>query len=283
MTVAAAAYPKLHPSVKRKVAALLKLNPDYMKWVAQAAPGDDTDLTAFVVAATWPDAIKTEAGYTSDGWHPTGTATDARNIGYEDHLQHRYWHFYDTPFSPDQTPLKAADPVNAQSEIAVLRTALGSPASTDSVKSYDLVWLEHLVGDVHQPLHAVSRFDQSLPEGDQGGNLVLLAPDAANGAQNLHWFWDSALGVEESQQAAVSGAGRLPPAPQGQASVTDERQWMAESAELAKKVVYVSPVVVGPGPFTLDAAYRTRAHAVAAQRVSLAGARLANLLNDALK
>jgi hypothetical protein len=43
------------------------------------------------------------------------------------------------------------------------------------------------------------------------------------------------------------------------------------------------PIGVGAGPFTVDAEYRKQARAVAAERVALAGARLANLLNSALK
>ena len=38
--------------------------------------------------------------------------------------------------------------------------------------SYDLPWLVHLTGDVHQPLHCTSRFTKPQPHGDQGGNLV---------------------------------------------------------------------------------------------------------------
>jgi S1/P1 Nuclease len=32
-----------------------------------------------------------------------------------------------------------------------LRAKLSEPGASDDVKSYDLVWLLHLVGDVHQP------------------------------------------------------------------------------------------------------------------------------------
>jgi hypothetical protein len=45
----------------------------------------------------------------------------------------------------------------------------------------------------------------------------------------------------------------------------------------------MDPIGVGAGPFTVDAEYRKNARAVAAERVALAGARLANMLNSALK
>jgi hypothetical protein len=31
-----------------------------------------------------------------------------------------------------------------------------------------------MVGDVHQPLHSASRFDVDDPQGDNGGNRVLV-------------------------------------------------------------------------------------------------------------
>ena len=44
----------------------------------------------------------------------------------------------------------------------------------DALKSYDLSWLLHLVGDVHQPLHASTRVSSTDPGGDAGGNLLKL-------------------------------------------------------------------------------------------------------------
>jgi hypothetical protein len=65
--------------------------------------------------------------------------------------------------------------------------------------------------------------------------------------------------------------------------VKDEEVWIAESLQAAKASVYIEPIGIGAGPFTVDAEYRRQARAVAAERVALAGARLANLLNSALK
>ena len=124
MTVAAAAYQKLTPMARTKVKALLKLNPNYAQWVAGVA-ASDKDMVAFIMAATWPDAIKSMAGFTNDGNTPSGPNA-ARNIGYTDKLQHRYWHFIDIPFSPDGTALQNPIPPNAQTQIAALRTTLAT-------------------------------------------------------------------------------------------------------------------------------------------------------------
>ena len=44
-----------------------------------------------------------------------------------------------------------------------------------------------------------------------------------------------------------------------------------------------SPVGPGAGPYTLDAAYKSRAKTEAKDRIELAGVRLANLINANLK
>jgi hypothetical protein len=65
--------------------------------------------------------------------------------------------------------------------------------------------------------------------------------------------------------------------------VKDEQTRINESFQAAKMSVYIDPIGVGAGPFDVDSDYRKRACAVAAERVALAEARLANLLNAALK
>jgi hypothetical protein len=170
---------------------------------------------------------------------------------------------------------------NAQTQIAAFRQALASPSSSDDVKSYDLVWLLHLVGDVHQPLHATSRFDKDQPNGDRGGNDVALCAPPCKYA--LHAFWDNVLGNETSPAAAIRKAAQLPPAEAKLADVTAESVWIDESFRAAQKAVYAAPVGIGAGPFTLNEQYKANARALASQRIALAGERLANLLNQALK
>jgi hypothetical protein len=116
--------------------------------------------------------------------------------------------------------------------------------------------------------------------GDRGGNSVALcAPPCKN---ELHAFWDNTLGTGQDPAAAVKKAATLKSANPALASISDEAVWIDESFQAAKDSVYVSPVGVGAGPFSLDTQYRTHARTVNAKRVALAGARLANLLNEAL-
>jgi S1/P1 Nuclease len=288
MEVAAAAYDQLTQPTRKNVNKLLKLNPQYSDWVKGVAPKDQPRV-AFVKAATWPDWIKTQQslGYTADGSangdRPPSSAEASQNIGYADKNMHKYWHFYDTPYSPDGSPTQPPPAVNAKTEIALLSKALKAGGTLPEVKSYDLVWLEHLVGDVHQPLHCITRFDQGDPAtGDAGGNLVKLCNKPKCRAE-LHGLWDDFPGSGSDPKSAIRKASSLPTPDSDEAKVIDEAVWIGESFEEAQKAAYVEPIGDGDGPFEVDAAYRANGRKVSNARLSLAGARLARLLNDALK
>lgn len=276
MTAAAVAYAELTPAARASTARLLALNPDYASWIEQSAPEQQQEV-AFLRAALWPDAIKHMPGYRNDGERPRG-ATAARNIGYADHLQHRYWHFIDQPLVTAGSYAPPPTQPNVLTQIALFRATLRSPSASDALKSYDLVWLLHLVADVHQPLHAVSRFSSSQPRGDAGGNRVRLCEPPCRA--ELHGFWDQALGKSRRPESALRLAARLPPAPAALAAQSDPALWARESFELARTAVYVDPVGEGAGPYELTPAYKARARRIARERIALAGARLAQLLND---
>jgi S1/P1 Nuclease len=279
MQVAEIGWQHLTAASRKRVSALLKLNPNYPDWIAKL-PAAKRAHEAFVMAATWPDVIKSATGYTNDGDTPPPGPASSQNIGYSDHLQHRYWHFIDTPFSTDGTALIQPVAPNAKTQIELFTAALASDAS-DDIKSYDLVWLEHLVGDVHQPLHATSRFSADLPTGDRGGNSVALCAKPCT--NELHAFWDNVLGTSKSPTTAMTAAHKLAAAPAAQAAITDDQVWITESFEAAQKFVYAPPVGPGAGPYTLSAAYKARAKAEAKVRIELAGVRLAHLINANLK
>jgi hypothetical protein len=286
MVVAAVAYENLKgsPQIRSRVDALIKLNPDYKSWVADVPAADRGEL-AFLMAARWPDAIKRDSGYVNDGNDNGETPVEpvaSLNIGYKDKARHKYWHYKDVGFSTDGTAVEPAKVPNAETTIVRFRATLASPKATAGLKSYDLSWLIHLVGDIHQPLHATSRFTADLPHGDIGGNKVALC--VAPCRDELHAFWDDALGRSESAASAIELAATLPAAPAGLAKITKVATWIDESVASAKADVYVAPVgAAGRGPYTLDDGYAAHAREIAAQRIALAGARLAHLIRVALK
>jgi hypothetical protein len=295
MTVAYVAYQKLTPGGRARVRELLKLNPDYPNWEKQIPAGtsaDDHDRMIFMMASTWADDIKGEQQYSDDGTDGGNTpngSTSSQNTGYSDLLRHKYWHFIDIPFSPDNTPLPPTPAPNAQTQISAFRAVLAS-SQPDELKSYDLVWLLHLIGDIHQPLHATMRVTQSRPKGDAGGNLVKLFGDAAS---NLHSYWDDLPGwdckycsdkISCINRATVIGK-NLPPAPLKAARNLDVSAWARESFEDAKAKVYRDPIGTSDQAYTIvpGSPYETQAYRLALRRIALAGARLAEVLNGELK
>ena len=289
MAIAYRAYTQLTPSARSRANALLTLNPAFGRWtmfVPSGVSSWERSAMLFAIAATWPDQIKDDGKYSDDGAdngnRPSGPSA-SRNVGYSDTLRHKYWHFVDQPFTRDGTRLPVIPDPNARSRIRLFRSVIASNA-TDDLKSYDLVWLLHLIGDVHQPLHCATRASANLPRGDSGGNLVSVCEVPCQAiTQNLHAYWDSVLGGGFSVVDAVALARSLPSADAKRGTLLDEAVWVQESFELAQSRVYRSPIESGAGPFIVTAAYR-RATAVEARgQVSLAAARLASVLNGELK
>jgi hypothetical protein len=293
MEVAAVAWDQMTPKARDRAITLIKLNPNFDQWVVHGVPAETASKFAFIHAATWPDLIRTEPGYHNDGPRggdlPPNTPEASQNIGYADKARHKYWHFIDNPFTTDGSPLAPPSAPNAQTQIAAFREMLPSTSSANEDKrSYGLVWLLHLVGDVHQPLHATSRFSKALAGPDNGGNEVRI--DCSPGvscleATELHAFWDDLLGPNNAQPSTVvAAAGTLPKAEETLTSIADETVWIEESFQLAKSDVYKSPPIgATKEPSTITQEYKDNGQKIAKERIALAGARLAHLVNDAFK
>ena len=280
MMVAAVAWDLLDEATQARATELLKLNPEHKNWV-KGVPAADRAKTAFMKAATWPDFIRSI--YKDDGIDPEKAPLASQNIGYEDELQHRYWHFVDMPFSQDDTPLQQPKKPNALTQIIEFRNTIASKEADDDLKSYDLVWLLHLTGDVHQPLHATARFSTHSPKGDNGGNAVKLCSAPALCNSDLHTFWDHSVGDSSSVSSIINAADKLDPAEPDLAEIDNPQTWIEESFRIARSAVYRRPIDKGNGPFVITSAYKKSALGIAEERIVLAGARLARLLNDHLR
>lgn len=275
-TVAEIAWERLTPTARARAVALLRHGPALASLASlRPTAGSDAerDRALFVNAATWADLVR-ERGtpwhtYNHPTWH------------YADH----YWDQVDG--RPHPLPAAGPDPVNVGERIAFFRLELADTGLADTTRAVALAWLLHLVGDVHQPLHASSRVtaQDPLPRGDEGGNTFLL-----DAPRRLHGFWDDILDERLPRQEdedsmayavrlarAVQAADPSDGAPQGVA--TDVRAWEDSSLQLAQTVAYTG-VARGTAP---PASYRRRALEVSERQIALAGYRLARLLNDALK
>lgn len=149
-------------------------------------------------------------------------------------------------------------------------------------------YLEHLVGDLHQPLHCATRYSAEQPDGDAGGNGFKIVTDL-EWLNNLHRYWDSAGGLfgyerierpltAENRQLieryAREVAAAYPARRNGVWRRMNPEGWVAESHQLARRNAY------SLGSNRPDAAYKSMAQRVARERIALAGYRLAALLNN---
>lgn len=147
-------------------------------------------------------------------------------------------------------------------------------------RAFMIAWLAHLVGDMHQPLHSVSRFTPTLPDGDMGGNLFPVR--VGSKVTNLHLFWDSGLGYFNKQKNTDEIAQELmkehPRASfKNKVEMVAFREWAQDGHNLAKNVVYDLPEGSEP-----TKEYTARGQKIVKERVALAGYRLAFLLTELL-
>ena len=313
--VAYIAWQQMTPATRARAIELLKqvptlhnadhtqTIPGYVEWVADLPAGlsqDDRNLYLFMRAATWADSIKHRWLIDSDT-PPAGRTTEI-HIGFTDKESHGYWHFIDSGFASDDSAIPATPAPNAATQIAALRQFIATN-EVDSLKAYDLAWIEHLVGDLHQPLHGATRYFDGTD--DKGGNTVKIKVPTAiakelegtlskSAPNELHAFWDDLPGEGQPAPAlpqAAAFAKPLSKAAASKVSIVDPQRWADESLVLAKKHVYVTPIGSGPQPdpsaansaYLITTAYYDRALRDAKSRVALAGARLAKLLNENLK
>jgi len=153
-----------------------------------------------------------------------------------------------------------------------------------------LSWVFHQVGDAHQPLHAVARFSDAYPQGDEGGNLVKPFPDPRGKYHELHAYWDDLLGsdhdvdtFDELESIADDIMTEYPAQSFGpDVKKLDIRIWTNdEGGPLARDAVY-RPLGIAvdntTGFRSLPRGYEAAAQAAARKRIALAGYRLAEQL-----
>ncbi|KTD20292.1 3'-nucleotidase/nuclease [Legionella lansingensis] len=211
---------------------------------------------SFVNAAAWLDGLR----YQNDLW-----------LGPK--------HYIDIPFSWDGTELVQPDDINAVSAIIDASKILQENLANDFTKGFTLRILLHVVGDIHQPLHAANQFSIEHPQGDQGGNLFPLSSNSI--ATNLHSYWDKGGGLLNNAEHYSAKQLRLKahniekhwPCHLEDMNL-DPETWATESHQIAiTKVYHLKP---GQKP---SQKYQKMTEIITEQRIALAGCRLAALLN----
>jgi len=283
--IASIAYARLEPKVRARVDELIRKHLDYGTILTKGAPADPVARAryAFLTAAAWPDIIRSDPRL-FDETRPEAVPTSPIG-GFPDTKRHPTWHYYDIPYSPDGTPGAFTPPPNAYSELQRLISEIRA-TKDEALAAYDLLWIEHLVGDIHQPLHATSRYLKSQPRGDAGGNFVFFA-----GGKTLHLIWDAA-GDALSYEAGVNDPEALryeqevtTEYPEPQRLSLNPKDWIDESYALDKSDVYTFGLETGSReePLQLPMGYEENARKISRRRIAMAGYRLAGVLNQQLR
>lgn len=206
------------------------------------------------------------------------------------------WHYVDIPLAaPSYDP--ARDCRRDSCIVAKLEQStrtLADRSAAPAARLEALKWVVHLVGDIHQPMHAVDN-------DDKGGNTVQVQFFGVG--TNLHSVWDGRvieheLGLKlgpnysidrQAVQAAamkldatITPAERAAWAPRGSLASLDRRvvAWANESHELARTVAYSD--IAKPSGVAWSQRYQAKAWPVIRTRLEQGGVRLAEVLDEAL-
>ena len=174
----------------------------------------------------------------------------------------------------------------ASARVPVLAKILADFTNPPEMRAMAARFLVHIVGDIHQPLHAAD-------DGDAGANFKNVLLPGATIARRLHSVWDSefiklALRGSSEREFAQQLLGRYRNKEMREWQKTDIRDWMNESYELSKSVTYAKlPGFVCREPWTatpiaLPQAYVDSALDAIPTQLAKAGARVAAVLNRAL-
>jgi hypothetical protein len=315
MAIARIAWKQVDDRQHAYFAKLLKAHPHYELYLTAERPAGLPEIEwAFLRAATWPDWVRDPRGFGL-------TPADRKAISRE--FDKPVWHYVNLPYvhPADADHFDAAairkeilepafddqgEPRHILAALSQCSKHLSDPDRKESDRAVRLCWMLHLVGDLHQPLHATSliasksTFDPAFdpPHGDLGGNrLAVKGTAGSTKATKLHFYWDALLFSEEPpfegvETVVVGLLNEFKRDALDELKATEVPQWAEESLGLAKDVVYQGEAgflkaralptgkieLVGLDAPVLPDAYQKKAEGVARRRMALAGYRLADQL-----
>lgn len=276
--IAAIAYRNLDEPTRQKVAEVLRSHPASADlWLNRPVNGPDPALALFGNASVFADEARSEP------WRRYGRSAA---------------HYVNFRILADQgnrvdPPLPGENVIN--SYVAHLKR-IRNPRTSDADRALHLSWVFHQEGDIHQPLHAVARFSSAFPQGDRGGNLVIVpdprGPRPAGGSGgrrsdyefNLHSYWDGLVATDDRPDAVSAAADALTAeyprdAFTAELARTEIRDWADESVQVAVKTAYSNLDAAQTRFADLPVGYAADARRAARRRAALAGYRLADELN----
>ena len=275
-----------------------RLNPNARQVVAEAAralsiPGRTYDS---VTLSCWMDDLKRD------------------DLALPDHGLFYTWHYIDfgaengdpaPPLLPGNDTPQRGNAVQALMRAQAVLRGGSDPYIKTRAEACALVL--HLVGDIHQPLHAATHYFMTAGgwwHHDAGGNKEYVINGPENDTRfTLHRFWDSAwrAGFDpvsgrvqidphfdnetNYDPAALAEIIRsIKPTPLNSSNLEpDFAGWARESNQIARNFVYRDLTATENKKYCrLSQSYVTKANALARQRLFVAGERLATFLNDTL-
>jgi hypothetical protein len=214
------------PAVLDRANALLATDTDN-EWT-------DTDMAS---EATWADALR-------------ANSTQGRTVTAD-------WHFVDIDFDhpnadqacfghpvipPGKTASEGPTPACVIDKIGQFSRALGDPSTTAKERLLALKFLLHFVGDIHQPLHAITHIDPDTRTEDRGGNCVGILRGNARNPVRLHSYWDTTLVVRALRKNLDAAVDELMTHISSHEKQEWARgtatEWAQESYDLGKSTVY---------------------------------------------
>ena len=279
--VAYIAWQQMTTDVREKVIKILLTAPEdaqlstfYMPYGSRTTDARKREF--FMFAAIWADVIKERSfdnrfkKYNNGNWH------------YFDNL----WMVKDGKVEFLKGPENGGKLMEKLTEFDKLIRG----SASNSEKAIAIAWLEHLIGDLHQPLHTTGRAFSADDKGDQGGNFFALTPKgtANDKADNLHRFWDGVIGRNMPNTADACEADYIDPIAQIimkeypysklQSRLADGKYevWEKEGVDISTNEVY-KDVTRYEAP---SDSYKKKALKIAEERLALAGYRMGDLFND---
>lgn len=238
----------------------------------------------------------------------------SRSVTVPDHGMFLPWHFIDLgleggdpkpSFEPGDDNPWHGDAVQALKRAMVVLQGGTDPYVANRAIACAMVM--HLVGDIHQPLHAATKYFHSHGRqmNDHGGNREGVDNGPLDEPRfNLHAFWDSAwrasmgpdgrVVVDErfksgrvhhpQEVAALAAELARDDAPSADTNLEpDFEAWAYESNDIARSFVYRDLTPTESLKYCrLSSGYISGANRIARQRLVLAAYRLAALLNETL-
>jgi len=195
------------------------------------------------------------------------------------HPATRPWHYITLQIDDPHPDVARADTPNAVTALDKEMAVLADPGAERNAREEALKWVVHLVGDLHQPLHAGE-------DHDKGGNLEQV--EVSGRSYALHAVWDYVL-LEGLQLPVDSVKAML------EREIAADPAWLTRNAQgtpsgWALETHALSPAcyllhgkrIPKDGKAQLDRDYVRAATLTCLAQLKRAGARLAFVLNRAL-